>query len=391
MNNLFDEEDEMEDFEKNLNKYLDNNIITQASPLKISIMSATASLNTVLNLKTLSKYLKKTDNICFIDSMFNMTRKISNISTKKIFYNQITLKIRPYYNPEYDINLNLIVHLKLFRNGKLQLCGLRNENDGILSIKILVKELNKITKKQHLDTQIFREKLNENIVKKLVDSLHEKNYYIIDYDNYKKIINKNNKSNLYTKIGLKNNHINSKIINKVINKNVISITRYNITLINSDFYIGFKINRNNVYDFILNEENIICDYDPCIYQGVLIKFYWNSIKEVQDGKCNCTKSCNGKGSGNGDGKCRKITVSIFQSGNIIITGKCCREELYYIYNFIVDLLHKNSDELKQITFTDEPVKMKRRNISILIKKKPNTNINTTTTPTNIAPIINTIL
>ena len=48
MNNLFDEEDEMEDFEKNLNKYLDNNIITQASPLKISIMSATASLNTVL-------------------------------------------------------------------------------------------------------------------------------------------------------------------------------------------------------------------------------------------------------------------------------------------------------------------------------------------------------
>ena len=28
-----------------------------------------------------------------------------------------------------------MVHLKLFRNGKLQLCGLRSENDGLLSIK----------------------------------------------------------------------------------------------------------------------------------------------------------------------------------------------------------------------------------------------------------------
>ena len=59
MNNLFDIEDEMDDFEKNLDKYLDNNVITKATPLKISIMSATASLNTILNLKTLSKFLKR--------------------------------------------------------------------------------------------------------------------------------------------------------------------------------------------------------------------------------------------------------------------------------------------------------------------------------------------
>ena len=50
MNNLFDIQDEMDDFEKNLNKFMDNNVISKATPLKISIMSATASLNTVLNL-----------------------------------------------------------------------------------------------------------------------------------------------------------------------------------------------------------------------------------------------------------------------------------------------------------------------------------------------------
>ena len=368
MNNLFDIEDEMDDFEKNLNKYLDNNTISKASPLKISIMSATASLNTVLNLKTLSKYLKKDDNICFIDNMFNMTRKISNVS-KKIFYNQITLKVRPYYNPDFDINLNLMVHLKLFRNGKLQLCGLRSENDGLLSIKILTEKLNKITDKQYNDIENYRKIFSENIVKKLVNKLHDKNYYIIDYDNYVNIINKNNSYNTCIKYGLNDKIKNKKVIDKIINKNILSITRYNITLINSDFYIGFKLNRTNVYEYILNNCGLLCDYDPCIYQGVLIKFYWNSTKKIQDGKCNCTIPCNGKGDGNSNGECRKITVSVFQSGNIIITGKCCREELNYIYNYIVDILHKNSDELKQVSFTDEPAKFKRRNISILIKKK----------------------
>ena len=36
-----------------------------------------------------------------------------------------------------------------------------------------------------------------------------------------------------------------------------------------------------MYDFVLNKQNIICDYDPCIYQGVLIKFYWNDDKRCK--------------------------------------------------------------------------------------------------------------
>lgn len=374
MSNLFDIEDEMDDFEKNLNKYLDNNKISEATPLKISIMSATGSLNSILNLKTLSKFLEKDHNICFIDSMFNMTRKISNVSKKKIFYNQITLKIRPYYNPDNNINLNLMVHLKLFRNGKLQLCGLRSENDGLISIKILVKKLNEIVNKQHDDIKSYRSIFSETIIKRLVNKLHNKNYYIIDYDNYIDIINKNNNYNTCIKFGLNENIKNDKVIDKIINKNVLSITRYNITLINSDFYIGFKLNRTKVYEYMLNQRGLLCDFDPCIYQGVLIKFYWNTIKEVQDGKCNCSIPCNGKGVGDSNGECRKITVSVFQSGNIIITGKCCRKELYYIYNYIVELLHENSTELKQVSFTDEPMKLKRRNVSILIKKNLNNEI-----------------
>ena len=108
--NLFNEDDELEDFDKQLNNLYKTNCNIDnlnASDLKISIMSATGSINSILNLKMLSQNLETDDKICFIDSMFNMTRKVSNISSKKIFYNQITLKVRPYYNVNCKINLNL--------------------------------------------------------------------------------------------------------------------------------------------------------------------------------------------------------------------------------------------------------------------------------------------
>ena len=165
--NLFDEEEELELFNNQLNNYIDKNKKeNKCGKLKISIMSATSSFNTIINLKSLSLIMKKTDNIFFIDSTFNMTRKISNISKKKIFYNQITIKIRPYYNSNLKINLNLVVNLKLFRNGKLQLCGLRSENDGYLSLKLLKNELNNIALKELEEINILKKIYKKKFSKK---------------------------------------------------------------------------------------------------------------------------------------------------------------------------------------------------------------------------------
>jgi len=370
--NLFDEEEELELFEKQLNNYIDTNKTENKSgKLKISIMSATSSFNSIINLKSLSLILQKTDNIFFIDSTFNMTRKISNISKKKIFYNQITIKIRPYYNPNLKINLNLIVNLKLFRNGKLQLCGLRSENDGYLSLKLLKKELNNIALKELNEVNVLRGVFEKKFLKKIVDKLcYEKNRYILDYDQLENILKKNEIKEKIL-VGNYKEKINNKILSKILHKNndIIQIYKYNITLINSDFYVGFKLDRTKVHEFVQNKCNLFCDFDPCIYQGVLVKFYWNDIKDIQDGVCKCNVPCNGKGKGCGNGECKKITISIFQSGYIIITGKTNRKEINYIYNYIIELFNDNVDELEQILLLNkQPDKIKRRNISILIKK-----------------------
>lgn len=372
---LFDEDEELELFNKELKNYIDiNKKESNVGKLKISIMSATGSFNNILNLKSLSLSLKKTDNIFFIDSTYNMTRKISNVSKKKIFYNQITIKIRPYYNPNLKINLNLIVNLKLFRNGKLQLCGLRSENDGYLSLKILEKEINIIISKQKKEINILNNLFSEKIVEIITNKLcNEKNRYLLNYKDIKKIILKNKINEKILIEHYKNKINNKKILNKIlsINNNIIQLCKYNITLINSDFYVGFKLDRIKVHDFILNSCKLFCDFDPCIYQGVLVKFYWNSYnhEDKQDGICKCNVPCSGKGNGNGKGECKKITISIFQSGYIIITGKTNRKEINYIYNYIVELFNNNIKKLEQIILINkQQIKLKRRNISILIKK-----------------------
>ena len=62
-----------------------------------------------------------------------------------------------------------------------------------------------------------------------------------------------------------------------------------------------------------------------------LMYYWN--KDYHDypikGKCYCTKKCTGKGNGEGDGNCKKVTTAVFQSGSVLITGgRSMEQEMY---------------------------------------------------------------
>jgi TATA-box binding protein (TBP) (component of TFIID and TFIIIB) len=121
----------------------------------------------------------------------------------------------------------------------------------------------------------------------------------------------------------------------------ISINSSEIVLINSDFSIGYKINPDILYREILNK-GLFVTYEPCIYPGVNIKYY-NKEDVNTGGICNCENPCNGKGK-NGD--CKRITIAVFNSGNIIITGAKRKEELVICYNFIKNTIDENRELLE---------------------------------------------
>ena len=83
--------------------------------------------------------------------------------------------------------------------------------------------------------------------------------------------------------------------------------------------------------------------EKTIYQGINTKFFYNSNNK--NGVCCCTNFCKVQGNGEGDGQCKRITISIFRTGRIIVTGARQIEQIYIAYNFLNKIFDKHHDEI----------------------------------------------
>jgi TATA-box binding protein (TBP) (component of TFIID and TFIIIB) len=261
--------------------------IPEPSELRISTMTAVCSINSDINLEVISKYLPIDNNITYIEYANNPIRgkKVKSISEKK------ANKKRIFFNQITIIvkNEGLFSNIKLFNNGSMSMTGLKNPDVGQQSIKLLLDKLQ------------------------------------------------------YTK-GLINGEEKF-----ALEKQKCKHGNFDIVLINSDFYAGFEIKRNELHQLLISNYNIFSSYEPCIYPGVNSKYYWNKeYKGMEyDGKCMCTVPCNGKGTGNGNGDCKKITIAIFQSGSVIITGARNLDQVKDAYKFINNVFANHYEQLKK--------------------------------------------
>lgn len=143
-------------------------------------------------------------------------------------------------------------------------------------------------------------------------------------------------------------------------KDNFSIKGYETTMVNSNYSIGFKVDRSRLFDFLNKKYSFLfSSYDPAVYAAVKIGFYYNSNKEKQNGICNCPnssctldKTASGKGTGNGIKQCKKVTIAIFESGNIVITGGRNIIQAKETYLYINKVIEKNAKEFALINFDD---------------------------------------
>ena len=111
-------------------------------------------------------------------------------------------------------------------------------------------------------------------------------------------------------------------------------------LINSDFDIHNEINREKLHRLIILN-GYMSSFEPCTYPGVNIKYYHNPLRQNY-GICDCEKPCDGKGKNN---TCKKITVAVFKSGKIIITGGRSKHNIQTAYEFITEFIEENRTEI----------------------------------------------
>jgi TATA-box binding protein (TBP) (component of TFIID and TFIIIB) len=136
-----------------------------------------------------------------------------------------------------------------------------------------------------------------------------------------------------------------------------TIQKFNVCMMNSDYSIGKAIRRDRLYKILVETHGLWSSFEPTIYQGVNTKFFWNKDRPANSppGICFCPDPCDGSAGGYGVGKCKKITISPFRTGSIIITGAQHPEQLYDAYDFMNGVLRDNPDVLR-----DEAAPTRRR-------------------------------
>lgn len=302
---------EIIDISRSSNKTLSNQTINideinnnsdsypEPTELRVSTITAVAKTNFNLDLKKMFDNIQD-DQLISEDSQKEGVIKIkygnilkvknnspnnnSNVNnSKKTFYNQITSLILIKRDHFFKV-----INVKIFNNGILQLTGLRKFEEGTYCIKLLIDFINNLHNKE-----IFLSYKDDSTYPRFFD--------------------------------------------------------YEIVLINSDYSTRFKIKRETLYEILLEKYNMYVTYEPCIYQGVNSKYFWNEEYKnfPNKGICFCRSNCIGKGKGNGDGNCKKITIAVFQSGKVIITGARTFEQISCAYIFINNVFKTYFKEIKR--------------------------------------------
>ena len=76
--------------------------------------------------------------------------------------------------------------------------------------------------------------------------------------------------------------------------------------------------------------------------SVNINYFMNTRNH--SGTCVCSKLCNGKGNVCGDGECKNVTIAVFKSGKIIITGGQNKDQINESYRFITNFIRERKDK-----------------------------------------------
>jgi TATA-box binding protein (TBP) (component of TFIID and TFIIIB) len=121
-----------------------------------------------------------------------------------------------------------------------------------------------------------------------------------------------------------------------------------LKLINGDFSTRFTNNIEIIKSILKQNYRIYSSLNSNKkYPGIITKFKYNDkytdINKFQPGVCHCETNCIKKRKK--DRECMNITISIFRSGSIMITGSKSINQIMFVYNFINRFMKENFEDI----------------------------------------------
>lgn len=106
---------------------------------------------------------------------------------------------------------------------------------------------------------------------------------------------------------------------------------YNETVLtNSNFSANYLVDREKLTQVLRQQYRILTTYDPCSYPGVQSKFYYVESRAVQDGRPPSESEANLP--------YIAVPVMVFRTGSVLIVGKFDDDVLFWVYDFVKNVL-----------------------------------------------------
>ena len=134
-------------------------------------------------------------------------------------------------------------------------------------------------------------------------------------------------------------------------------------LINSNFSIGFYVDRERLYSILREKYNIECVYDPCSYPGIQCKYYFSKT----DADCEDIETISQMTGIHIGENLISVSFMIFRTGSVLIVGKCSEKILNHIYLFLLEIFKKEYSNIahSNIEIVKEKTKKIRKKINTL--------------------------
>lgn len=306
--------------------------------LKISTATITCKLPGVLfNVLNIAYYFNDFDDIIIgkkygsrvVNNLVNVKKIKTNKKKKrekKNFFNQVSLIFRSATLMGFDLDKidkkegQKSINVKLFINGSIQMTGCKHLDNIRKCLEILFKKLqcgkaiwssNLTFVKKPFYVIIGTTSLNRNLPLEPIAITNEKMPI-----KKNKLIDENN---LILKIKNPDKIDSSEL-------SVTNVSNFQIRMINTNFNIGFQINRERLCQ-LLNENGFMdIVFDPIIHACVNIKYTIPILNKT-------------------------VSIFVFESGSITIAGSNSFEQISKTYNFINKFILTNYSKLlsKKIT------------------------------------------
>lgn len=219
-----------------------------------------------------------------------------------------------------------VVNIKIFRNGNVQMTGLRDPQQGLPIIAELIACLRRAAK----------ESVKESAKEPVKESTEEP-----AKESVKEPVKESTEEPIQESTEALSEKPGPIIAPGALAQ--LSPSRYQVCMINSDFALGTLI-RRNALQAALRAEGYRTSFEPCVYPGVKLSYcYYSQSNEDEEGFCRCGRDmsiANKQACA-----CRCVTVAIFQSGCVIITGAHTLDEVRSAQAFISRFVARHAAEV----------------------------------------------